>query len=323
MSKPIAWLTNRGLCTPGGTMNWLRSSGRSTRPPSEIVTSNGEYTATRPAKIASSIDTVLPAAIVIVRRTDPASLFSATSCLPGLTSVSSSGVVPRGLPSTVTCAPGGVVVTLSVPIGFRGAAGAGSGLRSGTAFARAFMFDKALIAYGAIAAAAPISAAAAAIRGAQRLIGSPSAGIFLTRRGAGGGAGVTAGGGGASNATCGSNLTSRSNSTCGSNVKRAGAMSAFTRGGGGGGGGGWGRLRLEPELERLIRCWRFHRPRQRPIRPLCAPRVGPAGCRFSCSDEVVVGLRLDRHPPKTIINSFRSRRDDQSAHQAPSEPFHR
>src|SRR4051794_1340364 len=240
MSKPIAWLTNRGLCTPGGTMNWLRSSGRSTRPPSEIVTSNGEYTATRPAKIASSIDTVLPAAIVIVRRTDPASLFSATSCLPGLTSVSSSGVTPRGLPSTVTCAPGGVVVTLSVPIGFGGAAGGRSGLRSGTAVARAFMFDNALIAYGAPAAAAPTSTAAAAMRGAHRLIGSPSAGIFFrTRGGAGGGGDVTAGGRGASNATCGSNLTSGSTSKCGSNVT-CGAGVAKCVGGGAGRGGAAG-----------------------------------------------------------------------------------
>src|SRR5262245_4409279 len=129
-SYPSDWFTNRSVCAPGGSRIWPRSSGRSTRPPSATVISNGEYTATQPEKIASSSVTVLPAATVMVRRTSPASPVSTTSCRPGLTSASCSGVTPRGLPSTTTRAPEGVDVTLTVPDGFRTTAGGGSARRS-------------------------------------------------------------------------------------------------------------------------------------------------------------------------------------------------
>src|SRR5580765_2457004 len=57
-----------------------------------------------------------------VRRTVPAELSSVTSWLPGLRSPTVTGVTPCGLPSTVTFAPAGVVVTLTLPAAFRGEA---------------------------------------------------------------------------------------------------------------------------------------------------------------------------------------------------------
>src|SRR5207237_9160112 len=79
----------------------------------------GDKTEIQPGKIASSMSAVPFAVTVTLRRTMPASLLKTISWWPGLTSFNASGVTPRGLPSTITCAPIGVDFTFNAPVALR------------------------------------------------------------------------------------------------------------------------------------------------------------------------------------------------------------
>src|SRR5215831_6701715 len=81
-------------------------------PPSLSCISNGTLNAIQPAEAPTGssdavTDAVDPAATVTVRVTVESSPTIATACVPGTTFANTTGVTPRGVPSTVTRAPGG------------------------------------------------------------------------------------------------------------------------------------------------------------------------------------------------------------------------
>ena len=95
------------------------------RPSSKICTSSGADTAIQPetgafafgvALIGTTSDAVRPDSTITDSLTDARSLSRTTACSPGVSSTTVIGVVPRGMPSTVTRAPLGSERIWSCPV---------------------------------------------------------------------------------------------------------------------------------------------------------------------------------------------------------------